>query len=269
METRDKSQEVFRRTWLVLIPDVFLALGVLVGIILLHRRLGLRGGWGGVGVIAVIHILWMIHRITQWSTCTWVAISDGRLIIRDGLLSSGQQVLHFCSARHLELDSPFPFHLLSVGHVAFRATDPNGQLRSFHWKWMGEYRRLGEIIEAQGQLSIGRPSRWQLVRRKAVQEWEALKKTSACWRRRRNVDDYGRFMAFCHHLLRGTTPTLPTLHGVPASVSRRWMAVLRQARVVVDAPGGKGWQLAGTVRSLEDIRRRIGESQLRRAVQRR
>jgi hypothetical protein len=210
-----------------------------------------------------------MYRITRWGTCTWTATSDGRLVIQEGLLSSCRQVLHLCSARHLELGSLFPFRWLDVGHVAFWATDPHGRLRQFHCRWMGGYRRLGEIIEARGQLPVGRPSRWQLVRRRVMQEWDALKKTNARRRRRKRADDYGRFMAFCHRLIRGTGPVQPTLPGVPASVSRRWMAVLRQARVVVDAPDGEGWRLAGTVRSLEDIRRRIGESQLRRAVQRR
>jgi hypothetical protein len=46
------------------------------------------------------------------------------------------------------------------------------------------------------------------------------------------------------------------------------MAVLRQAYVVVDAPNGRGWHVAGAIRSLDDIRRRIGEEELQRAVQR-
>ena len=100
------------------------------------------------------------------------------------------------------------------------------------------------------------------------QGWALSGEIVARLRGRWFVDDYGRFLAFCHHLLRSTGRGRWPSSRVPSAVTRRWMAVLRQAHIVVDAPNGRGWRVAGAICNLDDIRRRISEEELQQAVQR-
>jgi hypothetical protein len=278
METQCRSYEVFRRSWLTLIPEWCLAIGVLLTMVWSYQRFGLQDEWVGLGLAVLMPIVWIASQTTQWARRTWTVTADGRLIVQGGFPSRSRQVIHLCSARDVEPQSPILIHWLGVGHIAFRATDPRGQVRPFRWTWIGRYRRLCEIIEARGQLPVSRPSWWQLVSgrtRKLVHTvgawlgrgWALTAEIVARLRGRWFVEDYGRFLAFCHHLLRGTERGRRIPSWVPSAVVRRWMAVLRQARIVVDVPGGKGWQLAGAVRSLEDVCRRIGEEGLRQALQ--
>jgi hypothetical protein len=84
-----------------------------------------------------------------------------------------------------------------------------------------------------------------------------------------SAEDYDQFMQFAQVLLRewegqgcGSVPT------VPPTVGRAWLEVLKQARIVIDVPEGKRWHVSRSIRTLEDVGRRVGEEELRRAVRR-
>ena len=279
MRIQSASHKVFRRSWLILAPEIGLALAVSSTVLWCYHRAGLRREWAGLG-LAVLPIGWVATRTIRWVFSTWTATADGRLIVKEGVLFRTCQVIHLCSARHVQAEAPLVARWLGVGHLVFRATNQQGQLQLFRWTWLGGYRRLGDIVRARGQLPLGRRSRWRPVRI-AIKN---LVRTAGAWlvqgltlggemmarlRGRWFVDDYGRFLAFCSHLLRTATGrdwAAPSW--VPSAVVRRWMTLLRQARVVVDMPNGGGWRIAGAIHSLDDIRRRIGEEELQRALQR-
>jgi hypothetical protein len=278
MESQCIPREVFRRSWLILAPEWSLAGCVSLAVALAAQDFGLQGGWEVPG-LAMLPIAWAAGRTLLWACRTWTATADGRLIVQEGILHRTRQVIHLCSARQAEPEAPFMIRWLGIGHITFQATNPQGQLQRFRWTWLGGHPRLCEIIQARGQLPVGRPSWWRLVGSTverpvhAVGIWlaqgralsgEIVTRLQGRW----FVNDYGRFLAFCHHLLRSTGRGRWHPSWVPSPVARRWMEVLRQAHIVVDAPNGRGWRVAGAIRSLDDICRRIGEGELRRAVQR-
>jgi membrane protein YdbS with pleckstrin-like domain len=274
---QNAAYEVFRRSWLTLASEWSLAFGVSLTVIWSYRQLGLQGEeWEGLS-LAVPPVIWAACRTLQWAYCTWTATADGRLIVREGVLARTRQVIHLCSVRDVESKAPHLARWLGIGHLTFRATDLQGQLRPFRWIWLGRYSRLCEILQARGQLPVGRPSWWQLVsgavERLAhavgmwlAQGWALTAEIVARLQGRWFVEDYGRFLAFCHHLLRSAGRERWAPSWAPSAVVRRWMAVLRRARIVVDAPNDIGWRMAGTVRSIGDVCCRIGEEDLRRAV---
>jgi membrane protein YdbS with pleckstrin-like domain len=278
MKVQSTPREVFRRSWLTMACETGLALCVSSMVLWSYHQFGLRGQWAGLG-LAVLPIAWVVARTTQWACRTWMATADGRLIVQEGVLFRTRQVIHLCSARNVRAEAPLLTRWLGIGHLTLRATDCQGQLRLFRWTWLGQYLRLYEIVQAQGHLSVGRPSRWQLVGSavenlacavgmRVMQGWafggEVVARLQGCW----FVDDYGRFMAFCRHLLRTTRQGRPPPSWVPPAVARRWMTLLRQAHIVVDVPNGGGWRIAGAIHSLEDVCRRIGEDELQRSLQR-
>ncbi len=278
MESQCAPQEVFRRSWLTLVPEWSLAGGVSLTVALAARHFGLPGGWEVRGLV-VLPIVWSATRTLLWACRTWTVTADGRLVVEGGILLRTRQVIHLCSVRRVETGAPLLTNWLGIGHVAFQATGPQGQLQPFRWTWLGRHPRLCEIIQARGQLPVDRPSWWHPVSSAAEtlihivgmwlsQGWTLGEEIVARLQDRWFVDDYGRFMAFCHHLLRHTRRRRWPPLWVPSAVVRRWMAVLRQARIVVDAPDGGGWRVAGVIHGLGDVHRRIGEEELRRAVQR-
>lgn len=278
MESQCIPREVFRRSWLTLTPEWSLAGGVSLAVALAAHHFGLQGGWEAPS-LAMLPITWAAGRALLWARRTWTVTADGRLIVQEGILRRTCQVIHLCSARQVEPEDPLLARWLGIGHIAFQATNTQGQLQRFRWTWLGRHARLYEIIQARGQLPLGRPSWWQLVGKKVkrlvhavkiwlAQGWALSGEIVTRLRGRWFVDDYGRFLAFCHHLLRSMGRGRRHPSWVPSAVARRWMAVLRQAHIVVDMPNGRGWRVARAIRSLEDIRRRIGEEELQRAVQR-
>jgi hypothetical protein len=278
VESQRIPREAFRRSWLTLAPEWSLSGGVSLAVALAAHHFRLQGGWEVPG-LTMLPIAWAAGRTLLWACRTWTATADGRLIVQEGILRRSRQVIHLCSARQIEPEAPLLIRWLSIGHITFQATNPQGQLQRFRWTWLGRYSRLCEIIQARGQLPVGRPSRRQFVASTVerlvhavgiwlAQGWALSGEIVTRLRGRWFVDDYGRFLAFCHHLLRSTERSRWPPSRVPSAVAKRWMAVLRQAYVVVDAPNGRGWRVAGAIRSLEDVCRRIGEEELQRAVQR-
>jgi hypothetical protein len=75
-------------------------------------------------------------------------------------------------------------------------------------------------------------------------------------------------MAFCHHVLRTEQGGQWPPSGFTKKTQHRWLALLRQVRVVVSASNARGWRLAGGIDRLEDIQRRLGPHELQRAVKR-
>jgi hypothetical protein len=276
MESQNLSQETFRRSWLTVVPELLLAGSVSLSLGLAAQRLGMELGEEATILIS-LPLVWAAGRTLQWAARTWTATSDGRLIVREGVLRRTRRVIHLCSARQVR---PRPLPVVGrwgVGHVAFEATDPQGQLRPFHWPWMADQPRLCQILQARGQIEIGRPSPWAGLRARGVDLARRLaaglargaaqvRQLASSPATRRPASDYGRFLAFCHHLLRSRAGGRWPPCGLSEPVVGCWMAVLRRARVVVDAPNGRGWRLAGTIHTVADIQRRIGQEELRRAV---
>jgi len=262
-----KLYETFRRSWLTMTAKWGLALGIVGTIAWAYHWLGLQGEQVALGLALLGPVIWATGQTLRWWCRTCTATADGRLILRQGVLFRSRQVIHLCSARDVESYSPPLARWLGIGHVSFRATDTQGQVRFFRCTWVERYGRLTEIIRARGQLPVCRPSwREHLERlRHAVgtnlaQMWalgeEIAARLQGCW----YVDDYGRFLAFCHRLLRNPDARFK----VPSAVARRWMAVLQQAHIV-EASGSREWRFAVNIHTLEDIRRRVSADTLRRA----
>jgi hypothetical protein len=126
--------------------------------------------------------------------------------------------------------------------------------------------RLCEIIRARGRLSIGRPTWWQTTREAAKQRSGATLGRVVRTLSRPDLQDYGRFMAFCHHILRAEQSGRWSPGATPLDTVERWLAVLRQAHVVVSASNERGWRVARDIHGLHDIHRRLGPHELQRAV---
>jgi hypothetical protein len=119
--------------------------------------------------------------------------------------------------------------------------------------------RAGWRSQEEGQ---ARPVRLDLTRVRYVGE-EVVARAQGRW----FVDDYARFMDFCHHVLHSRSVQQPWLPaGTPPVVARRWLYVLILARVVIEVPEDGGWEVVGSIRSVRDVSHRIGEDELRRAV---
>jgi hypothetical protein len=274
MENADR--EVFRRSWLTLTVEWALALTVASTVVWAYVEHDPHAEWKVAG-LAALPLVWALSRTVQWFRCTLTATADRLLIIEEGVLFRSCQIIHLCSARGVTSKGTLLLGWLGIGRVNFRATDPLGQFRAFQWTWLARHARLCEIVEARGQLPVGRPSKWQLGWHmiKSVSyaglEWvvqvgalvvEMVVRLQGRW----FVDDYGRFLAFCHHLLRNVERDHSIPRWAPPAVTRRWIAVLRRAHIVVDAPNSNGWCIARSICGLEDVRHRIGREELRRAV---
>jgi hypothetical protein len=61
MRIQSSSQEVFRRSWLILAPEIGLALAVSSTVLGCYHRAGLRREWAGLG-LAVLPIGWQHAR---------------------------------------------------------------------------------------------------------------------------------------------------------------------------------------------------------------
>jgi membrane protein YdbS with pleckstrin-like domain len=155
METQCRSYEVFRRSWLTLIPDWCLALGVLLTMVWSCQRSGLQNERVGLGLAVLVPIVWIVGQTIQWAYSTWTVTTGGRLIVREGFPSRSQQVIHLCSVQDVDPQPPLLARWLGIGHVTFQTIDSRGQVRPFRWKWIGRYRRLCEIIRARGQFESG------------------------------------------------------------------------------------------------------------------
>ena len=277
MEGRIIPRERFRRSWLILSPEWGLAGGITLAVFVAAVHFRVRAGWEVLTVTA-LPIVWAGARTLQWACHTWTASADGRLIVKEGVLVRNGQVLQLSSVEDLVTEAPPPVRALGAGTIGFCAYDWDGQPHSLRWTWVGNYPRLREILEARGQLPVGRPPRWQTIGRAAGKlvgglgtwlrvGWDLCEECVARLRGRWFVDDYGRFMAFAHHVLRSERSGRWPPPRVPSPVVKCWMEVLRQADVVIAAPNGRGWRVAEAVQSLEDIGHRLSEDDLRRAVQ--
>jgi hypothetical protein len=276
MEGQSTPREVFRRSWLTLASEWSLAGGVSLAVGLAAHYFSFQGGWERLGLMA-LPMIWAVSRTIQGACQTWTATGDGHLIVRKGFLLRTCQDIRLASVRQVKVETPPLVGWLNIGHISFLATDSRGQVQSLRWTWLERHHRLYEIIQTQGQLPVGRPSQWQPVfntgrRPKQAMEmwltrgWVLIEEGIARLRGQWFVDDYGRFMAFCHHLLRSKTNGQWPPPRVPSAVVNRWMAVLWQAHIVVDASNGRGWRVDSAIRNLEDVRRRISEKELQHAV---
>jgi hypothetical protein len=273
------ESEVFRRSWLTVVPEWIVAGAVARLIILAAGHFGFQSR-AEADVLAALPLVWAAGRTLQWAHRRWVVTADRQLVLLQGVLVRTRQVIYLHAVDQVQVEVTWLGGRLDTGHIAFQVTDRRGQRHPMRWTWVGACARLCEILRAQGRLPVGRPTRWRQAWHVAAKRsqamgtglalaWvlgqEALARLQGRW----FAEDYGRFLAFCHHLLRtrgGERRWPPS--GTPAAVERCWMAVLRQARVVVDAPEGRGWRVAGAIRRVEDVRQRIGEEELRRGVQR-
>jgi hypothetical protein len=267
MDDQTTSREVFRRSGLTTTPEWAVAGGVSLAVGLAAQHFGLQGSWEGPALMG-LPLIWAGGRTLQWACHTWIVTADGHLAVRKGFLFRTRHVIHLCSVSQVEVEAPAPIHWLDIGHISFEATDPQGQRRRFHWTWMHGHERLAEIIRAQGRLPIGEPTWWQTAREAAKKRTQAAFRRMARTLSWADLQDYGRFLAFCHHVLRAEQTGRWPPGTIPPTMVERWMVVLRQARVVVSASNERGWRVSGGIDGLDDIRRRLGPHELQRAVQR-
>jgi len=162
--------------------------------------------------------------------------------------------------------APLTVGWLDIGHVQFEATAENGQREQLHLTWMGRHSRLCEIIEARGRLPLGAPTWWQPLLEPAREGIRAARRWLIHSQRRAELQDYGRFMAFCCHLLRADQGGRWPPPGLAQATVECWMAVLWRVRVVITASNERGWRVARGIEGLECIHRRIGPQELQRAV---
>lgn len=157
---------------------------------------------------------------------------------------------------------------VSVGLAAHRF----GQMDTWEWLvlagfpqfWAGA-RTLHWISRTWGRSQArgrARLVKTELTRVRYVGE-EVVARVQGRW----FVDDYARFLDFCHYVLHN--PNVKQYwppSGTPPPVARRWLYVLVLARVVIEVPDDQGWEVVGSIRSVRDVSHRIGEDELRRAV---
>jgi hypothetical protein len=126
--------------------------------------------------------------------------------------------------------------------------------RTLHWA-----SRAWGRSQARGQ---ARPVRLNLTRVRYVGE-EVWARVQGRW----FVDDYAKFMDFCHYVLHNhdVEQRWPP-YGTPPAVARRWLYVLILARVVIEVPGDRGWEVVGSIRTVRDVSHRIGKEELRQTV---
>lgn len=265
MNDREELREVFRRSGLTTMPEWIVAGSVSLAVGLAAQHFGLSAGWEGTALMG-LPLVWAGGRTLQWASQTWTVTADRRLVIRQGLLFPTRCLIHLCSVGQVTADAPLATRGLNIGHIAFEATDSEGQRRHFRWTWMKRHDRLCEIIEARGELPIGRRTWLQVARETAKQRLRTSLRRLARALRRADLQDYGRFMAFCHHVFRAEQGGQWPPATIPAAEVDRWLAVLQQARVVVSAPNDRGWRVAGGIDGLADIRRRLGPDELQRAI---
>jgi hypothetical protein len=278
MDMRRLSREVFRRSFLTLLPECSLAGAVSLAVAMAAYYVDLSGGWGGF-VLLVLPALWLAARTLQWAGHTWTATEDGRLIVRQGLLLRECEVILLCSVRQVRPETPLAASWLGVGGIAFQATDANGELRSFRWTWLARQPRLRQILESGGRVPIRRRSVWGIMGQAVSmlahsasswvwRGWALGRKMMLRLQEDWFVDDYGRFIGFCGHVLRSTRSGRWPPPRVPLAVIDCWMRTLREAHAIVDAPGGRGWQISESIRDIEDICLLISEDHFRQAVRR-
>jgi len=262
MARQPEACEVFRRSCLTLVPEWTLA--SIVSLALYHAALRLRLPLREEKLaLSLLPLAWALVRTLVWTGQTWTATADGRLIVRRGIGPRARQAIYLSDVRTVHTRIPPLLRRLGIGHIRFQVPDARGQPTSFHWTWIAHAARLHQILDAQGHTPIGstQPTERQdlstLVA--ALIAW-VLSPWLAC-------DDYQRFLLFCDHLLLHPAQNPPRPSWAPEAVAACWMAVLRRCHIVVDRPREGGWRLAPAVRTLDDIRRRLGPEQLRQAVE--
>lgn len=268
------DREVFRRSRLTLAPCWGLAASLALTVLWAASHFDLRLAWD-VLLPAVLPLAWAACRTAKWAARTWTATADGRMIVRAGVLFRSQEEIPLQATVRAHVQPCLPGRWLDVGHLSLELAGPGGQPLAVRWHWLSRANRLAEILSARGQVPLGRRSRWHRLGAQV----QALCRAHRPRQAQRGAggseegsspsgEEYQRFLGFCRLLLegKGATPWPPA--GVSRAAAQRWMVVLRQARIVVDAPADGGWRLAASVQRLDDVRRRIGEKELRRALQR-
>lgn len=262
---RAAPREVFRRSWLTTAPDwaVGSAVSLAVGLAALH--LGTEPTWEAAALVA-LPLIWAAWRNLQWACQTCTVRTDGRLVESRGVLFPIRQVIDLSTVTQVTTRVPGAASWLNVGHIAFYANGENSQRSHFRWTWMAGHRRLCEIMHAGGQLPVGRPAGREIARQQAQPRLQATISTPVRAPVPPQLQDYGRFMAFCHRVLRAGRGGQWPPAGMPPEAVEACIAVLRQRHVVVDSADERGWCVARDVAGLEDVHRRLGPVAWRRLV---
>ncbi len=276
MRNLDMPHEVFRRSWLTLTLEWSLAGSVSLAVGLVAQYFDFQEGWVGAGLIA-LPIAWAIGQTIQWAFQTWTVTTDGRLIIQSGVLFRTSQDIRLRSVQRVTIETPSLSGWLDIGHISCTAIGPLDQSQSFRWTWLRRHRRLVDLIQARGQLAVGRqPSRRQFAISPTRRLGHAvgaglmpgrylIEEGIARLRGQWVVDDYGRFLGFCHLLLRSRGNGHWPPPRISPVVAHYWMRVLRRTQVLLVSPDG-AWRVDSAIHTVEDVRRRVSEDELRRAI---
>ena len=267
MEGIRQRGESFRRSSLTILPEAALAVTLSLAIGLAARQFGLQESWQAAAAMAG-PLLWAGGRALQWACHTWTVTPDGRLLVVRGVLFRTRLCVGLDTASQVRVrDSPAPCWL-DVGDIVFETQDRYGQRHQIEGTWMGNHNRLCEVIHARGRVPHASHALDRQTPGRAGYRSEPGVVQVVCLPKQEHLEDYGRFMAFCHHLLRAGRGGKWPPAGIASEVRECWMEVLREARVITATQDHRGCQIGEGIDDLSDIRCRIGRRAFQRTVRR-
>ncbi len=271
--TRGNS-EVFRRSALTLVPDWTSAVCLTLTVMWAAARFGLPLDCVTT-LVAVLPLAWAACRTLQWATATWTATPEGVLIIQAGILSRHRQVIPLSAMRQAHAQSALTNPWMEVGHLAAELLDHQGEVRLLEWTWLARADRLQQIILSHRKRVRGAAPRPQHTRAglsnpaQATIAWQSPTITGPGEQPGDAFgEEYQHFLDFCQQVLAVEREACWPPAELPLAKSRRWMSVLRQARIILNTSNGRGWRVADTIHCLDDVAHRVGQRELEQAMQR-
>lgn len=268
------SSEVFRRSALTLVPHGASAVGLTLAALSAAGHFGLPLDWA-ILFVAILPLAWAAGRGLQWAAATWTATPDGNLIVQAGILSRQHQVIPLGALRRAHVRSALPNRWGDVGHLAAELIDHLGEVRLLEWRWLARADTLQQIICSNAKRARGTVPRPRQTRTglstpvQAAPAWQSPAFTGPGTQPGDAFgEEYQHFLEFCQLVLTVEREACWPPAELPLAKSRRWMSVLRQARIIRNTPNGRGWRVADTIHCLGDVTQRVGQRELEQAMQR-
>ncbi len=268
------NNEVFRRSALTLVPHWASAFSLTLTGLWAAGHFGLPLDWAA-SLVAILPLAWAAGRALQWAATTWTATLEGNIVIQAGILSPRRQAIPLNAIRRAHVQPALPNHWGDVGHLAVELLDHQGEVQLLEWTWLARADRLQQIIFTHGKqvrAAAPRPQRTASVLSTLVPAATAWQSPAFTGPGEQPGDAFGeeyqRFLDFCQLVLTVEREACWPPAELPLAKSRRWMSVLRQARIIQNTPNGRGWRVAGTIHGLDDVAHRVGQRELEQAMQR-